>query len=103
MFMWGAFITGLLAAIVYYFGAFLITKLKIDDPLDAVAGICAFSQDPIYRGIESVGHIVIFFKYWLLVSMLERLFRQMKRMNYAGINIVIPYHLFHLSHYLSHF
>ena len=54
MFMWGAFITGLLAAIVYYLGAFLITKLKIDDPLDAVAGICAFSQDPIYRGIESV-------------------------------------------------
>jgi len=37
MFMWGAFVTGLVAAVVYYFGAVIVVKLKIDDPLDAVA------------------------------------------------------------------
>lgn len=39
MAMWGAFVTGFIAAFVYYGAAFLIIKLKIDDPLDAVAGI----------------------------------------------------------------
>ena len=37
--MWGAFVTGLIAALVYYFAAFSMAKLKIDDPLDAVAGL----------------------------------------------------------------
>lgn len=38
MYMWGAFITGVVASIVYYFVAILMVKLKVDDPLDAVAG-----------------------------------------------------------------
>lgn len=42
MFMWGAFVTGLVAAVVYYFGAVIVVKLKIDDPLDAVAGLLFF-------------------------------------------------------------
>lgn len=38
MYMWGAFLTGLVAALVYYFGSMLVERLHIDDPLDAVAG-----------------------------------------------------------------
>ncbi|XP_067935200.1 putative ammonium transporter 1 isoform X2 [Watersipora subatra] len=35
--MWGALCTGIVAAFIYYFTAALVSKLRIDDPLDAVA------------------------------------------------------------------
>jgi len=38
MHMWGAFITGFISALVYYFGSMLVERIGIDDPLDAVAG-----------------------------------------------------------------
>ncbi len=36
---WAAFVIGLVAGLVFMLWSFLIEKLKIDDPLDAVAGI----------------------------------------------------------------
>lgn len=39
--MWGAFCTGLLAAIIQYFGRMLVVKAGVDDPLDATAGMNA--------------------------------------------------------------
>jgi ammonia channel protein AmtB len=36
---WAGFVIGLVAGLVFMIWTFLIEKLKIDDPLDAVAGI----------------------------------------------------------------
>lgn len=35
---WGAFATGVIASLVYYSISAVVEKLRIDDPLDAVAG-----------------------------------------------------------------
>lgn len=36
---WGAFVTGVIAALLYYAVSALMVALKVDDPLDAVAGM----------------------------------------------------------------
>jgi Amt family ammonium transporter len=36
---WAGFVIGLVAGVVFMTWSYLIEKLKIDDPLDAVAGI----------------------------------------------------------------
>ena len=36
---WAGFVIGLVAGLVFMLWSFFIEKLKIDDPLDAVAGI----------------------------------------------------------------
>lgn len=48
---WGALIVGIVAAVVYYFASNLMLRLKIDDPVDAIAvhGFCGF------WGVLSVG------------------------------------------------
>ena len=41
---WAGFVIGLVAGLVFMIWSFLIAKLKIDDPLDAVAGINTFQN-----------------------------------------------------------
>ena len=37
---WGAFVTGAFAGLIYLAASWSVIKLRIDDPLDAVAGMC---------------------------------------------------------------
>lgn len=36
---WAAFVTGFVAGLVYMIWSVVLEKIKVDDPLDAVAGI----------------------------------------------------------------
>ena len=42
---WGAAILGFIAAIVFKFMSWLMQKIKVDDPLDAVAGGYTLTTD----------------------------------------------------------
>ena len=39
MYPWGAALTGLVAGFAFKFWSWLLVKIKVDDPLDAVAGM----------------------------------------------------------------
>lgn len=39
---WGAVLTGVIAGIVYQLTSILVERLRVDDPLDAVAGKCLY-------------------------------------------------------------
>ena len=41
---WAGFVIGLIAGLVFMVWSFLIAKMKIDDPLDAVAGMTIFKS-----------------------------------------------------------
>ena len=41
---WAGFVIGLIAGLVYMVWSFVIVKFKIDDPLDAVAGMIFFKS-----------------------------------------------------------
>lgn len=41
---WAGFVIGLIAGLVFMVWSFLIVKFKIDDPLDAVAGMTIFQK-----------------------------------------------------------
>lgn len=51
---WAGFVIGLVAGLVFMIWSFLIAKLKIDDPLDAVAGISVFQNVIIGNYIELI-------------------------------------------------
>lgn len=46
---WAAFIIGLIAGIVYMIWSYLIERVKIDDPLDSVAGEFCFNKSVISK------------------------------------------------------
>ena len=46
---WAAFVTGVIASLFYISISVLFVKLKIDDPLEAVAGKCLTNKLNIYK------------------------------------------------------
>ena len=53
---WGACIVGTIAGIAYHLWSFIVRKLKVDDPLDAVAGKLLFSFFSILHGVLTLNN-----------------------------------------------
>ena len=51
---WAGFVIGLVAGLVFMIWSFLIAKFRVDDPLDAVAGINIFQNLIISNYMELI-------------------------------------------------